>query len=183
MNRRSRIGAVVAFATALFAPLSLGACKTGPAATMQVKTSGAQVAAMARFTTYSHEENLTPPPGYATGRMTPELLEKVRMQIDAHLQKKGYVLAPPGTGELVVRIAWGVRTVLQEPTGAAAKAGAPAQVDQVGKLVVDVYERANNSELFHGFAKDEIHSRDVNGTKVATAVDLLLEPVPTTGAR
>lgn len=178
MNPLVRIGAIVAFTIA-----PLAGCKTGPASTMQVKTSGGQVAGMARFKTYSHEENLTPPPGYATGRMTPELLEKVRVQIDVHLQKKGYVVAPPGTGELVVRISWGIRTVLQEPTGAAANAGAPGQADQVGKLVIDVYERANNSELFHGFAKDEIHSRDVNGTKVATAVDLLLEPVPRAEAR
>lgn len=163
--------------------LSAAACKTGPASTMQVKTVSGQVADMARFATYAHEENLTPPPGYATGRMTPELLEKVRQQLDAGLAKKGYTVAPPGTGEMVVRISWGIRTVLHEPTGAAATAGAPTQADQVGKLVVDVYERGKDVPLFHGFAKDEIHSRDVNGDKVATAVELLLEPVPARPAR
>lgn len=163
--------------------LAVVACKTGPAGTMQVKTVSGQVADMARFRTYSHEENLTPPPGYATGRMTPELLDKVRLHLDAELAKKGYAVAPPGTGEMVVRIAWGIRTVLHEPTGAAATAGAPTQAEQVGKLVVDVYERGKDVALFHGFAKDEIHARDVNGDKVATAVELLLEPVPARATR
>lgn len=163
--------------------LAVVACKTGPAGTMQVKTVSGQAADMARFATYSHEENLTPPPGYATGRMTPELLEKVRAQLDAGLAKKGYTVAPPGAGEMVVRIAWGIRTILHEPTGAAATAGAPTQADQVGKLMIDVYERGKDVPLFHGFAKDEIHSRDVDGAKVATAVELLLEPVPARAAR
>lgn len=142
---------------------------------MQVKTNSAVVQNVARHRTYSHETAALPPAGYATTALTPEVLEKVRRRIDVEMEKKGYVLVP--AGDLVVRISSGVRTVEDHPTGAAAAAGAPEEHDQIGSLVVDIFDRANEGHLFHGFAKDEVHA-DANDEQINKAVTKILEPLP-----
>lgn len=152
------------------------ACHKAPRDTMRVETNSAVVSNVARYRTYSHETASSAPIGYAPTALTPEVLEKVRWQIDAEMEKKGYVLVP--SGDLVVRISSGVRTVESQPTGGAAAAGAPAERDRVGTLVIDIFDRANEGHLFHGFAKDEIHTAVVDDKQIKEAVTEILEPLP-----
>ena len=150
-------------------------CHKTPDSTMQVKTNSAAVSNVARYRTYSHETASLPPAGYAPTAFTPDVLAKVRRRIDVEMEKKGYVLVP--SGDLVVRISSGVRTVEDQPTGTAAAAGAPVDHDQVGALVIDIFDRANEGHLFHGYAKDEVHA-DADDEQVDKAVMHILEPLP-----
>ncbi len=151
------------------------ACHHTPDSTMQVKTNSAVVTNVARHRTYSHETAPVAPAGYATTAFTPDVLEKVRRRIDVEMEKKGYVRVP--SGDLVVRISSGVRTVDDEPAGMAAAAGAPVDRDQVGALVIDIFDRANEGHLFHGYAKDEVHA-DADEEQIDKAVMHILEPLP-----
>ena len=167
---RFRVLPIVALAVA-----AVAGCHNTPESTMQVKTNSAAVSNVARYRTYSHETAALAPAGYAPTAFTPDVLEKVRRRIDVEMEKKGYVLVP--TGDLGVRISSGVRTVDDQPTGTAAAAGAPADRDQVGALVIDVFDRANEGHLFHGYAKDEVHS-DADDEQIDKAVMNILEPLP-----
>jgi len=167
----SRVLAVVALAAA-----AVCSCHDAAQSTMQVKTNSAVVSNVARHRTYSHETAPRAPAGYETTAFTPELLGKVRRQIDVEMEKKGYVLVP--SGDLVVRISSGVRTAEDQPTGSAAAAGAPGEQDRIGSLVIDIFDRANEGHLFHGYAKDEVHSAGATDDQIAAAVTKILEPLP-----
>ena len=155
---------------------ALAGCHKTPDSTLQVKTHGAVVANAARYGTYSHETAPSPPVGYARGSLTPEVLEAVRRQVDVEMKNKGYVLVP--SGDLVVRIATGVRTAPDAPTGAAAAAGAPVEEDWVGALVIDLFERNGAGHLFHGYAKDELRAERISDEQIRAAVTKILEPLP-----
>jgi len=142
---------------------------------MRVKTNSAVVENVARHRTYSHETAALPPAGYAETALTPEVLAKVRRRIDVEMEKKGYVLVP--SGDLVVRISSGVRIVDDQPTGTSAAVGAPEDRDRIGSLVIDIFDRANEGHLFHGYAKDEVHA-DANEEQIDRAVTKILEPLP-----
>jgi hypothetical protein len=166
----SRVLPVVVVAVAVFA-----GCHKTPDSTMRVKTNSAVVSNVAQYRTYSHEVAPVAPAGYSPTAFTPEVLEKVRRRVDLEMEKKGYVLVP--SGDLVVRISSGVRTVEDQPTGAANAAGAPADRDRLGALVVDIFDRSNEGHLFHGFARDEVHV-DANDDQINRAVMQILEPLP-----
>ena len=142
---------------------------------MRVKTNSAVVSNVARYRTYSHETAPVAPAGYSPTALTPEVLDKVRRRIDVEMEKKGYVLVP--SGDIVVRISSGVRTVEDQPTGAANAAGAPSDYDRLGVVVVDLFDRANEGHLFHGYARDEVHA-DANEEQINRAVMQILEPLP-----
>ena len=167
----SRVVPVFALAVAV-----LGGCHKTPDSTMRVKTNSAVVSSVAQHRTYSHETAPVAPAGYAPTAFTPEVLEKVRRRIDVEMEKKGYVLVP--SGDLVVRISAGVRTVEDQPNGGANAAGAPADRDQHGALVVDIFDRSNEGHLFHGYARDEVHA-DADEDQINRAVMQILEPLPT----
>lgn len=156
-----------------------GATTQSSSSKMLVKTNGAVVSNVARHKTYSHETAAQPPVGYVPTRMTPAVLDKVRQDIDADLQRKGYVLA--NDGELVVRISQGVRSVREEPTGSSAVAGAPEIPDTRSALVIDVFERATNGHLFHGFARDDVDPTTIDEKKLNEAVTKILAPLPESG--
>lgn len=151
-------------------------CHPSPTSTMQVRTNSAVVQNVANYRTYSHETAYSAPAGYATTNLTPEVLERVRTRIDIEMMKKGYVFVP--SGELVVRISSGVRTKTEEPRGSAAAADLPAKPEQIGALVVDIFDRENDSHLFHGYAKDEIHTAMATDEQISTAVSTILAPLP-----
>ena len=155
----------------------LGGCHTTPDSTMRVKTHSGVVSNVARYHTYSHETATQAPVGY-TGQFAPEVLEKVRQDIDLEMQKRGYVLTE-ANGDLVVRISGGVRMVQDEPTGGAALAGAPVELDRIGALVVDIFDRKNQGHLFHGYARDELRGEHASDAQIKSAVTKLLEPLPT----
>lgn len=155
----------------------LGGCHTDPGSTMRVKTNAGVVSNVARYRTYSHETSSKPPQGYAA-QFTPEVLAKVRQDIDVEMQKRGYMLAETN-GDLVVRISGGVRLVQDEPTGSAALAGAPVELDRVGALVVDIFDRQNQGHLFHGYARDELRGQSATDAQIRSAVTKILEPLPT----
>lgn len=168
---------------ARFSVLALGAlaafavgCASNPTSTMRVKTNSAVVSTVAEHRTYSHETAEQAPAGYAETALTPEVLEKVRQQIDVEMEKKGYQRVP--VGDLVVRISAGVRAGLEEPTGTAAVQGAPVTRDRIGSLVIDVFDRENQGHLFHGYARDQIHGDGPKDTQIDEAVKKILEPLP-----
>jgi hypothetical protein len=148
---------------------------------MQVKTNSAVASNVAKYRTYSHETAEKAPQGYATTRFTPEVLEKVRQDIDFEMQKRGYVLAESNS-DLVVRISSGTRVVTDEPTGGSALAGAPTETDRVGALVVDIFDREHQGHLFHGYAKDELRAGEATDKQIKGAVTKILEPLPAAGA-
>lgn len=156
--------------------LAAVACHKAPESSMQVKTNSAVVSNVARYRTYSHETADLAPKGYVPTAFTPEVLERVRRRIDVEMEKKGYALVP--SGDLVVRISSGVRTEKDEPTGATMAAGAPVEVDRIGALVVDVFDRSNDGHLFHGYARDELRTNDATDEQIDKAVTTLLEPLP-----
>ena len=156
--------------------LVTAACGASSGSTMAVKTTGAEVSSLAHYRTYVHETAESPPEGFARGALRPVVLEKVRRDVDALLQAKGYVLDPGG--ELVVRISTGSRIVEDQPTGAAAIAGAPEKTEMEGALVIDIVERATDKTLFHGFARDVVPGGDVKDERVSQAVTRILQPIP-----
>src|SRR4051812_24712742 len=83
-----------------------------------VRTSGADVSSLARYATYTLAEAESAPTGYTPAPARPELLARIRQQVDAELRKKGYT--PAANGELVVRISTGRRTIEEQPSGRSA---------------------------------------------------------------
>jgi hypothetical protein len=159
------------------AVLALGACGGGSGSPV-VHTSGAELESLGRYRTYAHATAQENPEGYAErGALRAEVLEKVRRDVDAELQKKGY--APDPNGELVVRISTGHRTTLEQPTGRSAAAGAPEKEQIEGALVIDILERASGKPLFHGFARDVVRGGKVEDAQIGQAVSKILEPIPT----
>ncbi len=142
-----------------------------------VKTTGAEVSSISRYTTYTFALAEHAPEGYAR-RMPPrpEVLEQVQRDVDAELQRRGYQPSP--NGELVVRISTGSRIVEDQPTGGAAAVGAPAMEETEGALVIDIFERDSGRQLFHGFAHDVIRGEKVQNAQIAKAVSKILEKVP-----
>lgn len=165
----------------LVAVAALAACggsssKTTSAGSMRVKTTSADVSSLAGYTTYSHATAQNAPEGFTRGPLRPEVIEAARQDVDAELQKRGYVSADDG--ELVVRISSGSRVVEDQPTGAAAAVGAPATEEKEGELVIDIFERASGKQLFHGFARDVLRRDEIDERKIAKAVTKILERVP-----
>ena len=156
--------------------LSAACGLAGSAGTMTVKTSGAEVSSLARYKTYMHATAENSPEGYGRGPLRPVVLEKVRLDVDAQLQMKGYTLAE--YGELVVRISTGRRTIEDQPSGGAALAGAPATLETEGALVIDIIERASGQQVFHGFARDVVRGNEVKDEQLVQAVSRIVEPIP-----
>ena len=155
-------------------------CHQTPGSTMRVQTNSAAASNVARYRTYSHETADKAPRGYATTAMTAGTLDKVRADIDMEMQKRGYVHAETG-GDLTVRISAGVRVVDDQPTGGAAQAGAPSDQDRIGALVVDIFDRENSGHLFHGYARDELHTDSATDAQIRSAVTKILAPLPAAG--
>lgn len=150
----------------------------------QVATTGsASAAGVARFKSYVMEIAETPPQGYSPAKRSKVVLEMARPKIEAELTKKGYVAASSeAEADLVVRVAAGVKTIVDQPTGAAQIAGADADADEVSTLAINILDRKTKESLFAGSAKKEIHSRTVKDADVTTAVTGILEPVPASAA-
>ena len=152
-------------------------CHPALTSTMRVETNSAAVSNITRYQTYSHATAGSAPAGYTATRFTPEVLEKVRARIDIEMTKLGYTFVAEG-GDLVVRTSAGVRERLEEPTGRAAISGAPERQQQVGSLVIDIFDRKNGGHLFHGYARDEIHTKTATDDQINAAVTAILAPVP-----
>jgi Domain of unknown function (DUF4136) len=176
MSPRLRLATYLAVALGTFA---ITGCHQTPDRTMRVKTNSAVVSSAAQYRTYSHETAAEAPAGYAPTSLTPEVLAKVRRRIDVEMEKKGYVLVP--AGDLVVRISSGVRTTEDQPTGRAAAVGAPVEQDRLGALVIDIFDREHGGHLFHGYARDELRSEDLDEQQINGAVTKILEPLPARG--
>jgi hypothetical protein len=153
--------------------LLIAAC--GSTSSMTVTTSG-DVSSVAAYKTYSHATAKNAPEGYMREELRPELLERIRQEVDRQLQTKGY--QPADNGELVVRISTGRRKVEDQPTGAAAAIGAPAETDEEGAIVIDIFEQSSQKQLFHGYAHDVIHGDEVKDAQVRAAVGKMLADVP-----
>lgn len=171
----------VLVAVAVASLIALAACggsstKTTSAGSMRVKTTSADVSSLARHGTYSHAVAEHAPEGFAAGALRPDVLEAAQRDVDAEMQRRGYVSAE--NGELVIRISSGTRIVEDQPTGAAAAVGAPETKEKEGELVIDIFERASGKQLFHGFARDVLRRDTVDEGKIAKAVTKILERVP-----
>jgi hypothetical protein len=166
-------------ALVLVLTIAAAGCSRPAASAMAVKTSSAVVAGVAQHRTYSHEDSRFAPHGYRAA-FGPETVAKIRAQIDAEMQRRGYVLA--GDGDLVVRLACGVRVASDTPTGAAAAAGAPSSEDTLGIIVVDIFERGGEGQLFHGYARDELRGATMKEARIAEAVRKVLAPLPDASA-
>lgn len=143
---------------------------------MHVTTHGAVVASMASHKTYAYEAVAPAPPGTAHWAGAATAIDTVKRCIDRELQARGYVLDPqPG---LLVRISIGTHQVHDEPTGSAATNNAPPTTDDMTRLHIDVFDRANGGHLFHGIARDELQSPEPDPEQLAMQVRLILEPVP-----
>jgi hypothetical protein len=155
---------------ALVAFLLVGGCDTPKPPT--VTTSGAEVSSLTRYGTYSYApaEEAYAPEGYARGSPSPELLDRVRRDVDAELQQKGYRYAE--NGELVVRISTGTRTVDRRI------ARGVRTLETQGALVIDILDRNSGAEIFHGLARDAIRNDKVDDEQIARAVSKVLEDVP-----
>lgn len=156
--------------------VALGAAGCGSGSAVQAKTTGADVASVGHHRTYSHETAETAPQGYQRGSLAPQVIAEARKDADAELQRKGYVLAE--NGELVVRMSSGRRVVEQEPSGSLAAAGAPADREDEGALVIDVLERSSGKVLSHGIARVALDENAVKPELVADAVTKILAPLP-----
>jgi hypothetical protein len=141
-----------------------------------VHTTGADIASVGAYSTYTRTVAEDAPDGYARTAPPPDVVDEVRQDIDALLQQKGYKPAPDGA--LIVRVSTGTRIVMKEPTGTTAAAGAPATEQTEGALVIDIFERATGRQVFHGFARARIAGGRVDRDQIANAVSQILEPVP-----
>lgn len=144
--------------------------------TMKVKTTETTAASVARYRTYSKENAKLAPEGFEASPLSGEALGKIQGLIDDELTKRGYV--PSSDGELVVRVSTGRRTVYKQPAGRAAVVGAPAEPGSQGQLVIDVFERATNQKVFHGFATDDVEPGRLDDAKLAEAVSRILADIP-----
>jgi hypothetical protein len=155
---------------------ALVAC--GGPSKLEVKTTDAKVESVAMHKTYSHATAENAPSGYAAGEITPDVIERVRREVDTHLQQKGYVLDAGGGGELIVRLSAGTREVANVPSGGAARIGAPVTYDTQRAIVIDILARAANETLFHGYARYDADLSSMDPAKVREAVARTLASVP-----
>jgi hypothetical protein len=157
--------------------LVLAACGSATS-DLAVQTTGAEVSTLTGRETYTHAVAQNAPEGFARPDINPELMAKIRTDIDATMQSKGYTIAPPGTeAKLVVRISTGHRTVEKAPAGRRAAAGASTEETE-GALVIDILDRASGKQIFHGFARDGLAGDRVEDSQIADAVRKILDPVP-----
>lgn len=165
-------------ALALALPVALAGCRPGTqgVGTMRVVTQGAVVASMAEHKTYAYDPVAPAPPDSVQWAGVPEALEIIKRAIDRELQARGYVLDPKP--DLVVRISLGVHHEHVEPTGSAATHQAPGKTDDIVRLHIDVFDHENGGHLFHGVARDELHTPEPEATQLERKVSLILEPVP-----
>lgn len=183
MNRRtSRRPAFGAFGRRLRALTLTGAVTAalvgcaGASDTMKVETTETTAASVARHRTYTKENAQLAPEGFEASPLSIEARGKIQGMIDDQLIKRGYV--PSDDGELVVRVSTGRRTVYKQPAGRAAVVGAPAEPESQGQLVIDIFERASNEKVFHGFATDEVETGKLDDAKLAEAVSRILADIP-----
>lgn len=156
----------------------VAACSsTGP---QKVKTTGkAQSAELTHYRTYAQETAQEAPVGYELTSLAPEAEQEIRESVDEELAKRGYVQAPPGQADLVVRSASGWRKIEKAPTGQALIVGAPETEETQAELVIDIFDRATGDKVFHGFAREEVEPGKVKGKKISHTVSKVLEKVPT----
>lgn len=144
--------------------------------TMHVTTNGAVVASMANHKTYAFESVAPAPPSSVQWTGAAGAIQSIKTNVDREMQGRGYVLDPePG---LVIRISIGTHQQRDDATGSAAVFDAPSTTDQMIQLHIDVFDRANGGHLFHGVAKDELHSPEPEAEQLAKQVRLIFEPVP-----
>lgn len=161
--------------------VALAACgATKPQIATTGKTSAAAVASHKSYFLLIVE---TPPHGYLPAKRSQQVLEMAKPKIDAELTKKGYAsVASENEAELVVRVAAGVKQVVDQPTGSAQLAGVDSEVEELSTLAINIVDRTTGDSLFAGSAKKEIHSKSVKDSDVAAAVTGILAPVPASGS-
>lgn len=150
----------------------------------QVSTTGkASAAAVGSHKSYFLLIVETPPQGYAPAKRSQQVLEMAKPKIDAELAKKGYAgVASESEAELIVRVAAGVKQVVDQPTGSAQIAGVDSEVEELSTLAINIVDRTTGDSLFAGSAKKEIHSKSVKDSDVTAAVTGILAPVPASGS-
>ena len=147
-------------------------------APVTVKSGGADVGGVARYKTYSHDVAASTPPGVVKTELALDVIDKARSAVDADLQKKGYALATDGHSDVVVRITTSSHQILKQPVGTTARVGAPAELETVGKLVIEIVEASTKGNLVHAEASKEIHVDHADAKEVDEVVGAMLKEVP-----
>jgi hypothetical protein len=163
------------------ATLLAAACGSNNPNNVEVKAADGKLEAIARHKTYSRADAKEAPSTYVKGELTPEVLDAVGAVVDEALTQKGYVAADE-KAELFVRISAGTRDV-KSAMGSAGRAGAGQQTDTQRGIVVDIFDRASNEQLFHGYALYEADPEVVDQSKIRAAVTSTLSTVPRSSAR
>lgn len=175
-----KTASVVARAVVVAASLLAWSCSSNPN-NLEVKAADGKLESIARHKTFSRVNAREAPSTFRKGELTPEVLDAVGAVVDEELKQKGYV-AGAENADLLVRISAGTREV-KTATGGAQRAGAAAQTETQRGLVVDIFARASNDQLFHGYARYDADPEVVDQDKIRAAVASTLANVPRSSAR
>ncbi len=159
---------------AFVASLALTAC--GPK--VQVKTTETNVAIVGHYKTYSYDASDSAPTGFAKTGLTSPILERVRLEVDAEMQRRGYTRTADGRGDLVIHIAAGTRQVLDPPSVATERHGDSASVDTERGIAIEIARQGSPEKLFHGYARYEAEPNSIDAGKIHAAVVETLAGVP-----
>lgn len=147
---------------------------------VQVHAASVPAADFAQYRTYSFGVPEAAPVGYALTARSVEVERRLQPLIAAALEQKGYVASAGREGDMVVRFASGARErVVKRLSRMATAAGESAHHDYVeGDIVVDVFDGASRSQVFHGSASAEVDSVAIDDQLLGRAVRDMLATFP-----
>jgi hypothetical protein len=141
-------------------------------------------APFAQFRTFSFAVPEGPPPGYRTSARSVRILAQMKPLVAEALEKKGYVPAAQGEGDVILACGAGRREVGEEvrmplPSQVTAISGEEYEdLDFIeGGIVIDAFDR-NGGQVWHGAARTEIDPQKPNAERLRQTVDRALARFP-----
>ncbi len=167
--------------------LALGGAACAPPT--DVQTTSLETAPIVHYRTFSfapttgasayHQRALS---DYPQSPRSAHVIDLMKASITQALEQKGYVLAPPGQGELVILCSAGrrdVETVVGRSWRVTARGGDGDETRSAveGGIVIDVLDRTGG-QVWHGAATTEIDPQKPDDARVRGVVDRVMKPFP-----
>jgi Domain of unknown function (DUF4136) len=134
-----------------------------------------QMAALARYHTFSFALPGQPPVGYDISERSLQAEERAQQAVVADLVRKGYAQESSNgeKSDFIVRLSSGTRELLSSDP----ETGFPPPYSEEAKVTIDLFDAANGSQVWHGVAIADADAQTID-VQVPAAVRTAIAAVP-----
>jgi hypothetical protein len=154
---------------------------TGDATGATVHAEANPAARFDHYRTFSFGTPENAPPGYLMAKRSVEVERRLQGLVEAALTEKGYLPAFTPRGDIVILFGTGqrdVQTHQQSDVGGEWLASDENTDSTEGKLVIDVFDGATKTHLWHGSSRETVNPDRINDQRLRAYVHELFSSFP-----